>query len=341
SLSAKSQRATSDVFKSKTSSRKSKILENILVSLDGYWLVEFQWVKKQARKLGIPLPPQLTAFGLTALEKKRKRSFELIKEVFVKKDIVVDAMHRNLVPSLGVVPSEGLVIIKVDSKIADETYRKMINVLEARDDLVEARKIYSTSEGQMTIEEAKAQMEEIKRLEFLKAEKEKFEKRLKADPLPITKISYRVNNSTKEASMRIIRDNQPLNLIVYDKFVLKTLGFSKWLEVHALACKVKSKLNDLLLKNLKVEFQWVKKQARKLGIPLPPQLTAFGLTALEKKRKRSFELIKEVFVKKDIVVDAMHRNLVPSLGVVPSEGLVISEPESGIFFYNDNFYLVF
>ncbi|GJY05374.1 hypothetical protein Tco_0371314, partial [Tanacetum coccineum] len=105
---------------------------------------------------------------------------------------------------------------------------------------------FSTSEVQMTIEEAKAQMEEINRLEFLKAEKEKTEKRLKvltpeeleareaelaayeakrekmleefnhyitfrADPLPITKISYRVNNSTKEAYIRIIRDNQPLN----------------------------------------------------------------------------------------------------------------------------------
>ncbi|GJR27507.1 hypothetical protein Tco_1103739 [Tanacetum coccineum] len=218
---------------------------------------------------------------------------------------------------------------------------------------------FSTSEVQMTIGEAKAQMEEINRLEFLKAEKEKTEKRLKvltpeeleaqeaelaayeakrekmleefnhyitfrADPLPITKISYRVNNSTKEAYIRIIRDNQPLNLIVYDRFVLKMLGFSEWLEVHALASKVKSKSNDLLLKNLKAKFQWLKTQARKLGIPPPPQLTTFGLTALEKKRKRSSELIKEVFVKEDIVVDGMHRNLVPPLGVVPSEGKCIN-----------------
>ncbi|GJY18416.1 hypothetical protein Tco_0389907 [Tanacetum coccineum] len=38
---------------------------------------------------------------------------------------------------------------------------------------------FCTSEGQMTIEEAKAQIEEIKRLEFLKDEKEKSEKGLK------------------------------------------------------------------------------------------------------------------------------------------------------------------
>ncbi|GJT67301.1 putative retrotransposon gag domain, aspartic peptidase domain protein [Tanacetum coccineum] len=84
------------------------------------------------------------------------------------------------------------------------------------------------------------------------------------DPLPITKISYRVNNSNKEASMRIIKDNQPLNLTVYDKFVLKMLGFSEWVEVYALASKVKT-------------------QAAKLGIPSPPQLKAFKLPPAERK----------------------------------------------------------
>ncbi|GJS23261.1 hypothetical protein Tco_0451893 [Tanacetum coccineum] len=119
---------------------------------------------------------------------------------------------------------------------------------------------FSTSgEGQMTLEDTKAQMEEIKRLADLKAEKEKYEKKLKRvlitqelkaqavelaaykakrakmmeynhcinfrdDPLPITKFNYRVNNSTKEVTMRIVRNNQPLNLMVYEKFVLKKLG---------------------------------------------------------------------------------------------------------------------
>ncbi|GKB62719.1 hypothetical protein Tco_0918905 [Tanacetum coccineum] len=212
---------------------------------------------------------------------------------------------------------------------------------------------FSISGKKMTLEEAKALRNKIKRLKFLKVEKEKYEKRLKvltpeeleayatrlaayeakraktleeynyyitfkADPLPITKISYRVNNSTKEASMRIIKDNQPLNLIVYDIFVLKMLGFSKWLKVHAMDSK--------------------KTQA---GIPPPPQLIAFGLTTLEKKRKRNSELIKEVFMKENIVVDWMHMNLAPPPRVVPSEGQVISEPELGIFFYNGNFDLVF
>ncbi|GJR17477.1 hypothetical protein Tco_0966004 [Tanacetum coccineum] len=223
-------------------------------------------------------------------------------------------------------------------------------------------------------------MKEIKRLEFLKAEKEKSKKRLnvlileeleaqaadlttyeakrakileeynhcitfRVDPLPITKISYRVNNSTKEASMRITRDNQPLNLTVYDMFVLKMLGFSEWVKVHALASKVKSKSNDLILKNIKAKFQWVKTQAGKLGIPPPPQLTTFELPLAEKKmgmkRKRMTELIYEVFVKENIIVDGMQRNLTLPEGAVRKAGLMIKEPEVGIFLYNGNLDLLF
>ncbi|GKD09114.1 hypothetical protein Tco_1188799, partial [Tanacetum coccineum] len=107
--------------------------------------------------LGILPPPQLTAFGLTSLEKKKKRSAEILKEVFVKEDIVVDGMHRNLVPPSGVVPSEGLVInepeiqnaIKVNSEIADEMFCKMILVIEARDDHIEARKILQDNSDNM------------------------------------------------------------------------------------------------------------------------------------------------------------------------------------------------
>ncbi|GJY32843.1 hypothetical protein Tco_0417312 [Tanacetum coccineum] len=110
--------------------------------------------------------------------------------------------------------------------------------------------------GLLTLEEAKLQMQEIKRLAELKDKKEKFKKKLKKvltpeqrkareeelaaseakrakmieeykqcitftdDPLPITKFSYRVNNFIKEATMRIVRNNHPFNLIVYEKFIL-------------------------------------------------------------------------------------------------------------------------
>ncbi|GKD39157.1 hypothetical protein Tco_1259364, partial [Tanacetum coccineum] len=145
-------------------------------------------------------------------------------------------------------------------------------------------------EGLLTLEEAKLQMQEIKRLAKLKAKKEKSEKKLKKvltpeqrkaqeeelaaseakrakmieeykhcitftdDPLPITKFSYRVNNFIKEATMRIVRNNHPFNLIVYEKFILKKLAFIEWLELHALASKAQTKSNDQLLKNLKAKF---------------------------------------------------------------------------------------
>nr|GEY98054.1 hypothetical protein [Tanacetum cinerariifolium] len=130
------------------------------------------------------------------------------------------------------------------------------------------------------------------------------------DQLPIIKISYRVN-SFKEATMRITRGNDPLNLTVYERFELKTLEFSEWLEEKA------------------------------LGIPPPPELSTFRASINDKKRKRSLEILKKVFVKEDVVVDRMHRNLVPPLKVEGRKGLVIREPESGVFFFNGNFDLVF
>ncbi|GJY18170.1 hypothetical protein Tco_0389661 [Tanacetum coccineum] len=104
--------------------------------------------------------------------------------------------------------------------------------------------------------------QEVKRLADLKAKKEKSEKKLRRltpdqiraqeeelatieakcvkmldeynhcinfrdDPLPITKLSYRENNASKEYTMRITRNNQPLNLKIYDKFILKMLGFNE------------------------------------------------------------------------------------------------------------------
>nr|GEU89325.1 retrovirus-related Pol polyprotein from transposon TNT 1-94 [Tanacetum cinerariifolium] len=126
------------------------------------------------------------------------------------------------------------------------------------------------------------QIKELKRISDIKAQKDKSE----ADPLPITKISY-IANSNKEATMKIIRGDNPLNLIVHPNFKLTSLGFSKWLEVHALASKKIRKSNDMLLQSLREKFQWVMDQAKKLGLPLPPSLAIFVMTPKEKKRKRT------------------------------------------------------
>ncbi|GJT89647.1 hypothetical protein Tco_1078492 [Tanacetum coccineum] len=151
-----------------------------------------------------------------------------------------------------------------------------------------AKKLKTAGEGPLTFEEAKLQMQEIKRLADLKAEKE-----------------------------------------------------NELLEIHALTSKRLNAINDQLLKNLKAKFQWVATTAGKLGIPPPPQLIAFEITPAEKRKKRRAKVIQEVFVKYNIMVDGMHRNLVPHVGVVGSHGLVIYEPEAGIFVYNGSFDMVF
>ncbi|GKA29083.1 hypothetical protein Tco_0715328, partial [Tanacetum coccineum] len=138
--------------------------------------------------------------------------------------------------------------------------------------------------------------------------------------------------------MRITGD--PLNLTVYKDFRLKMLGFSKWLEVYALASKKSGKSIDLLLQSLKSKLQSVLNQAKKLGLPPPPELRTFGTFAEDKKRKRT-KMIKHVFVKKYVVVDGAQRNLIPPPSVEGRRGLVIHEPEAGFFYYNANFDLVF
>nr|GEU48677.1 retrovirus-related Pol polyprotein from transposon TNT 1-94 [Tanacetum cinerariifolium] len=78
--------------------------------------------------------------------------------------------------------------------------------------------------------------------------------------------------------------------------------------------------------------------------PTPPR----DPTTLKDESKRKGigieDPLKDImpFMKEgDIVVDGMHKNLVPPLRVEGRKGLVIKEPESGIFFYNDTFDLVF
>ncbi|GKG44925.1 hypothetical protein Tco_0495003, partial [Tanacetum coccineum] len=113
-----------------------------------------------------------------------------------------------------------------------------------------------------------------------------------------------------------------MNLIVHPNYRLKSLGFSEWLEVYALASKRTGKSNDMLLQSLREKFQWVIDQAKKLGLPPPLALATFGIKAEEKKRKMT-QFIKEAFVTEDIRVDVMNRILIPPPEVMSIEGLVI------------------
>nr|GEV73849.1 hypothetical protein [Tanacetum cinerariifolium] len=99
----------------------------------------------------------------------------------------------------------------------------------------------------------------------------------RADPLQITKISY-VFYSNKEATIKIIRGDNPLNLIVHPNFRLRTLGFSEWLEVYALALKKTGKSSDMLLQSLRAKFQ---RAADRVIAPTPGSVFTIPKTANE------------------------------------------------------------
>nr|GEV02614.1 hypothetical protein [Tanacetum cinerariifolium] len=108
-------------------------------------------------------------------------------------------------------------------------------------------KLFSSDRGQMTIKKAKAQIEELRKIKLLKAEKEKSNKELlkklnhvKDQTLKLAEYeakSYTISKRTKEVTLRITRDNDPTTLTVYEKFRLKMLGLTDRIEVHALASK--------------------------------------------------------------------------------------------------------
>ncbi|GJY87716.1 hypothetical protein Tco_0502344 [Tanacetum coccineum] len=139
-------------------------------------------------------------------------------------------------------------------------------------------KSFITLEGTLSQEEFNNQIKELKRISNLKAQKDKSEQELR---------KIYVVNPNKEATIKITRGDNPLNLVVYPNFRLKLLGFSEWLEVQALSSKKTGKSNDMLLQSLRAKFQWVMDQAKKLGLPPPPALATFRMTAEEKKSKRT------------------------------------------------------
>ncbi|GJX57901.1 hypothetical protein Tco_0289291, partial [Tanacetum coccineum] len=108
----------------------------------------------------------------------------------------------------------------------------------------------AAGKGPLSIEKAKAQMEEIKRLADLKAEKEKSKKWLKKVTTPDELRAHAEQLAAYEAKKG--------------------------------------------------------KDEKKAGL----------------KRMRKAELIHKVFVKEDIIVDGMHKKLVPPLGVIASEGCI-------------------
>nr|GFB51040.1 hypothetical protein [Tanacetum cinerariifolium] len=98
-----------------------------------------------------------------------------------------------------------------------------------------------------------SELREIKRLDNIKAKNEKFEESLKKilrNSATIRaqkqKMAEHEAKRKKEATIRITKANDPLNVTVHDKFRLKTFSFSEWLEVHSLTSKAKTKKSSRL-----------------------------------------------------------------------------------------------
>nr|GEW85662.1 hypothetical protein [Tanacetum cinerariifolium] len=106
-------------------------------------------------------------------------------------------------------------------------------------------------------------------------------------------------------------------------------SLKKLLKNSAIIRAQKQKMVEHEAKRQKIaKFEWVLTQAKALGIPSPPELSTFRLSvlAVDKKRKRSSEILEEVFVKENVVVDGMHRNLVPPTGLKGDKGLSSGNP---------------
>nr|GEW41751.1 hypothetical protein [Tanacetum cinerariifolium] len=122
---------------------------------------KFEWVLTQAKKLGVPPPPELSTFRISVDDGKRKRSLEILQEVFVKENIVVGGMHRNLIHPSGVEASTPQLVrlhngILRGTPEVEEIFKKLELTIEARND---------TSAGTKGLAECRASASNLRRIQ--------------------------------------------------------------------------------------------------------------------------------------------------------------------------------
>nr|GEV98989.1 hypothetical protein [Tanacetum cinerariifolium] len=147
-------------------------------------------------------------------------------------------------------------------------------------------KSFITPEGPLSQEEYNNQIREIKRLNDLKAEQERTDNELRKLFNPATLKAHAQKMTKLEAKKATMMRGYKHQI----SFRADTLPITK--------------------------INYVINKAKRLGLPLPPELATFGLTAKEKKKKMT-ELIREVFVTKNVRVDGIDKNLIPPPGIMP------------------------
>ncbi|GJV49876.1 hypothetical protein Tco_1440088 [Tanacetum coccineum] len=162
-------------------------------------------------------------------------------------------------------------------------------------------KSFSILDGQMTNDDVMAQLKEMKRLADLKAKKEKYGESLKKIMNPATIKAQAQKMAEYEAKKKM-----------FDKYDHHITHIANQLPITKITYKVNF-----------------------LGKRDSPRLKTPGFS----EWLEVHALVSKT--KEDIVVDRMHKNLIPPLKVEGRKRLVITEPRSRVFFYNGNFDLVF
>nr|GEY42497.1 hypothetical protein [Tanacetum cinerariifolium] len=177
--------------------------------------------------------------------------------------------------------------------------------------------------GTMSQEEFTKQIIEMKRLHDLKEQEKKSEKELK-------KLR---NPETFKAQALKWEEHEEKKSKMLNEFITCISKRTSPFPITKISYVINSRKEPTM--RITRDNDHLNLTEKNLGLPPPPELVTFGLTAKDMKRKRS-EIIKEVFLTADVRIEGMHKNLIPPSGIMPIQGLVINEPESGIFFMNGN-----
>ncbi|GJS27319.1 hypothetical protein Tco_0487939 [Tanacetum coccineum] len=256
------------------------------------------------------------------------KDFELSVEQFTKKLFTITSF--SFAPSPSKEPTPPRDPSKGKGIAIEEPMKELIPYIEeGGSDLKKLNiKPFVTTEGELSHKEYMAQIKEMKILANLKAAKEKSEKSLRKIMNPTTIKAQILNLAAYEEKRQKMLDEY--NNCIYDR--VNPLPITK---IHY---KVSSS-QDATMKITR-DHDPLNVKAKKLGTPPLPELAHFLKPIIDKKRKRS-KVLTEVFVKENITVDGMKRNLIPPPGVEGRKGMVFKESEEGIFYYNGNFDLAF
>nr|GEV39007.1 hypothetical protein [Tanacetum cinerariifolium] len=137
------QRSKSKETVAKTQHAEEPVATTDILKVAEEHEAKFKWVATIADKLGLPPPPQLTAFELPPTKKRRKRRVEVSHEVFVKENIKelkqIEADDQAIQTILLSLPED--IYVAVDScKTAQEIWLRVQQIMKGSDIGIQKKK---------------------------------------------------------------------------------------------------------------------------------------------------------------------------------------------------------